>query len=420
MTKKEYIEKAVSGIRNKTERREAEEELRAHLDELTELWTARGFEPSDAEQKAVGEMGAPEKTAEELGRLHSGRFLFAAEILTAILYLLASVVALVFARFSFLLVSLFYEEPLSCLAAEAVLFCVCAFPLLFGVKRKNPLLCFSAAVFSCVICLSCCNEMLGEVFSPAYSAHTLVSPGLFAVAVALLGRWDVFNVFPVESVCARSSVLFALTVLLYMLIPVSSVVLTVLYARRRTRCSRKARRAGKTVRRLLFCVCSALLVVDTAFSIYTVPGKFGKLDRYDKMRYNSWLIVQSDAIFPASAIERMSESELCTDEVRFEIEYVFDFFGYYTNYCLVYGEESTSARIRDSVPGLFDMYEYSIRQEIVREKRYLLAIPVCGVSASKNYDKAAWYDLKDGGIIRLKFSNDPNEFSYLDLIVADR
>ena len=211
MTSKEYVEKAVSGIRSKTERREVEEELNAHLDELTELWTARGFGPSDAEQKAVEEMGAPEETAEELGKVHSGLFPLVSKILTTLFFLLCTGVMLTLWQVLGLSVNTMYEAPLNCLQLEALLFCFCAAPLLVGVRRKEALPCVFAAIYSVPLLLLGGYAMLSELFSEQWTAHTFVSPALQSLAVALSGRWDVFDVFPQESVCARSPVVFALT-----------------------------------------------------------------------------------------------------------------------------------------------------------------------------------------------------------------
>ncbi|MBR5428474.1 MAG: hypothetical protein IK118_09010 [Clostridia bacterium] len=425
MTKKEYVEKAVSGIKSKSLRREIEEELSDHLDELTQLWIGRGFDEAAAEQKAVEEMGAPEKTAEELGNLHSGLFPVVIKILIALFFLLCSVVLLTLWRVLGLFFRSVYEAPLDSfgLLLEAILFCFCAAPLLVGVRRKEALPCVFAAIYSVPLLLLGGYEMISELFSEQWTGHTFVSPGLQSFAVAISGRWDVFDVFPQESVCAQSPVVFALTVLLYLLIPVSAVVMTVFYAGKRTRRGKKAQRAGRTVRRVIYRVGAFLLIVDLSFTFILDRNLYRNDAKKSVTRYDGWRVVQSDERFPAAELEERPESE--ASAAYYKVGYAYytegnifnDYYQYYAR-SLAEDEGYYTVRIRDRIPGLLVMYEYSTQREIVREKRYLLAVPVCGEET--DYDGAVWFDLEDGGPIRLKFSDNPDEYSYLDLVAVEQ
>ncbi|MBQ6165236.1 MAG: hypothetical protein IJK23_12240, partial [Clostridia bacterium] len=298
-------------------------------------------------------------------------------------------------------------------------FCFCAAPLLVGVRRKEAMPCAFAAIYSVPLLLQGGYEMISELFSEQWTGHTFVSPGLQSFAVALSGRWDVFDVFPQESVCAQSPVVFALTVLLYLPIPVSAVVMAVFYAGKRTRRGRKAQRAGRTVRRLICFVGSFLLILDLSFAFFQ--------DRNDAKksvtRYDGWRVVQSDERFPATELEEKIESE--ASAAYYKVGYAYytegnifnDYYQYYAR-SLAEDEGYYTVRIRDRIPGLLVMYEYSTQREIVREKRYLLAVPVCGEET--DYDGAVWFDLEDGGPIRLTFSDNPDEYSYLDLVAVEQ
>lgn len=70
MKKDEYIASAVSRIKNKKAKWETACELAEHIDELTEFYLGRGYNETDAEEKAVEEMGPPETVSEELAKLH--------------------------------------------------------------------------------------------------------------------------------------------------------------------------------------------------------------------------------------------------------------------------------------------------------------------------------------------------------------
>ena len=61
---------AVRGIRFKPDRREAYEELYAHMEDQYEELTAAGYTKEEAEEEAAAAMGDPEETARQLERIH--------------------------------------------------------------------------------------------------------------------------------------------------------------------------------------------------------------------------------------------------------------------------------------------------------------------------------------------------------------
>ena len=235
MTKKEYIEKAVSGIKGKTERREVEEELSAHLDELTELWRGRGYDEAAAEEEAVKDMGYPETTAEELRAVHVGTFGDVVEVLVWIgIGLLC--VALFPLAYSFVLVaSDLFSMPLLpfCLAFEAVFLCFCTLLILYGVRRKSPFVCTGTAIlYGVVFLIAAFYFIMGQSSENAFPASAPVSPALFSAALALSGHWDEIPVLSGDYLGVTNPVVIILSLGVFLLVPVSAMNLANLYAKK--------------------------------------------------------------------------------------------------------------------------------------------------------------------------------------------
>ena len=70
MKKDEYISEVVSGVKSKSARREIAAELGSHIDELADFYLDRGYNETEAEEKAVSEMGDGEKVGYDMSRLH--------------------------------------------------------------------------------------------------------------------------------------------------------------------------------------------------------------------------------------------------------------------------------------------------------------------------------------------------------------
>jgi hypothetical protein len=70
MRKDEYISEVVSGVKSKSARQEIAAELSSHIDELADFYLDRGYNETEAEEKAVSEMGDGEKIGYDMSKLH--------------------------------------------------------------------------------------------------------------------------------------------------------------------------------------------------------------------------------------------------------------------------------------------------------------------------------------------------------------
>gem|GEM_PF-2111184 len=73
MRKDEYIAEVTSGIKSESARQEISTEIGSHIDELADFYLERGYTETEAEEKAVAEMGDGEKIGYDLSRLHKGK-----------------------------------------------------------------------------------------------------------------------------------------------------------------------------------------------------------------------------------------------------------------------------------------------------------------------------------------------------------
>ena len=93
MKKEEYLHKALLLVSNPYTKARVQRELEDHIEDEISFYTDAGYEREEAENMAMSRMGAPEKMARELGRLHRnlpGRVLgfsaLAACVLLSVLY----------------------------------------------------------------------------------------------------------------------------------------------------------------------------------------------------------------------------------------------------------------------------------------------------------------------------------------------
>lgn len=70
MKKEEYLHKALLLVSNPYTKAQVQRELEDHIEDETSFYTDAGYEREKAENMAMSRMGAPEKMARELGRLH--------------------------------------------------------------------------------------------------------------------------------------------------------------------------------------------------------------------------------------------------------------------------------------------------------------------------------------------------------------
>ncbi|MBQ6021268.1 MAG: hypothetical protein IJL26_13935 [Clostridia bacterium] len=396
MTKKEYIEKAVSGIKNKTERREAEEELGAHLDELTELWTARGFEPSDAEQKAVGEMGAPEKTAEDLRKVHSyGR---AASLAAAVVLLVIFSVTAAAVLFDSGLYLLSSSVTIIALIGEIFFFVVGGGTLLFGVKRRDPLLCAVSTIDSWIHIIFVFVQYAG------YAGEFPVSPAVLLSAAAIGGNREALaSLSAVVSVRVTSVAVCAVSTAFYALWLAASAAVTAAVV------TARIRRAGKImlkVKRIaartipLFCIfvlLADLPMVGRACSDAAASEIFN---------FDGWYLIPADApcddTLPAD-----DASDLPGDAVYVRIDRFDDGSGFTVRPVTRQNREKSvpaewgfNEYGSVSIPGLLEAYCFSAKCELRTEKRYLAAIPVKDHALLP--DRAEFFELVPARPILLK------------------
>ncbi|MBQ6165235.1 MAG: hypothetical protein IJK23_12235 [Clostridia bacterium] len=426
MTKKEYIEKAVSGIKGKTERREVEEELSMHIDELTELWRGRGYDEAAAEEEAVKDMGYPETTAEELRAVHAGTFGDVVEVLVWIgIGLLC--VGLFPLAYSFILVaSDLFSMPLNpfCLAFEPVFLCLCTLLILYGVRRKSPFVCTGTAIlYGVVFLIAAFYFIMGQSSENASPASAPVSPALFSAALALSGHWDEIPVLSCEYLGVTNPVVIVLSLLIFLLVPVSAMILADLYAKKTTK---ETLRTGKLISVLLICVCAFCILVNVPTAIVSYKAKQENEAKAEPVSYNDWCLLQYDETFPATEFYDTREWNNIDEAYRLEIVWDwqpannFDLRSDSRNpdeyRCC---QSMPSVCTQGSVPGLYDVYEFVAEWEFTAEKRYLLAIPENG-SRYPLLNRAVWFDLQTGEKVRLKLSDDPEQYCYIDLVMTDR
>lgn len=70
MKKEEYLRKALLLVSNPYTKAQVQRELEDHIEDDISFYTDAGHEREKAENMAMSRMGAPEKMARELGRLH--------------------------------------------------------------------------------------------------------------------------------------------------------------------------------------------------------------------------------------------------------------------------------------------------------------------------------------------------------------
>lgn len=66
----EYVKKSAQNIGSTAERKQFEKELKNHILDRVEYYTDAGYDEKTATQKALVQMGSPEKVSEQMGRIH--------------------------------------------------------------------------------------------------------------------------------------------------------------------------------------------------------------------------------------------------------------------------------------------------------------------------------------------------------------
>lgn len=418
MTKKEYVEKAVSDIKSKSLRREVEDELSDHLDDLTQLWIGRGFHPLDAEEKAVEEMGLPEKTAEGLGAIHSNvRFVvsrvFAVSLTIFCVCLAAATIC--FWRFSFFIISLLFVFGgfESRLIAELLLFSGGGLTLLYAKRKKDPLLCAASAIpllaYTGILLLPQIVELIDAAFSygslTEFSGWTPASPSVLFLAAAVTGHYGDLTAEISSDVYAASPVLTAISAVMYSLwFAAVLIVFITAIKRRKRRCGRKTVRMEKYAARIAAAICA--LIPIAALPAIVCAGGNGSGEN-GSILFDGWYLQQCDAQEDNVEIP----SYLCDlPEDAYYIEIDRDFGPFYLDRRNSEDRHSTSDSIRwadASVDGLFDVFGEVAEWELEAESRYLYAVPADDGRLLPEY--AEWFDLTDPKPIWLPIGTEPTE-----------
>ncbi len=397
MTKTEYIENAVSGIRNRRERLETADEIGCHIDELTAQWTERGFSPEEAEAKAVGEMGAPEKTAQELGMVHSAWRCVVATATSAYfsgVWLLIFAAYVIFPRWLIPIYWLFSITVPGRIVTELIFFCLGGLSVWIGGRGKRPVLC--ASVLLAVLA----HLIFDAVMSVGEYGILPTSSAAFLLFAALSGNYDEYTAVAAGQISVSSAYVTALTAVLYGLLLVCGAVLTILAVRSRRRRSGKNSNRRRTVAlRVAAGVCVLIAAVDLPAAAVDIRAE----NTGDRGSYDGWSLIQLEqppegAVFTDQYTEGFEE-----DTVRLEIDR--DFLGtYFLNYVDGDRVEGLGRPVpvrfaAASADGLFDVYALTARCDVAFKKRWLLAIPEVDGRRMTGY--AQVFDLASGEPILL-------------------
>ena len=392
LTKKEYVEKAVSGIKNKTVRREVSEELDAHIDELIELWRRRGFDEAEAEEKAVEEMGAPEKTSEDLGRVYSRGAAVSAVIWFALTLLFAAVL-LIFGRVTTLLIVYSLKNFFPDMAGwELAFLAPSTLTLAVGVKRKNPFLCAASAASALVF--------IGFYGFASYLDGAFPgSPAVLTAAIMLTGRWRELPAAANAVISVNSPALCAISVVLYLCAVAVPVVFAVFYAVKKGKYSRGQLRINKTAAVASVCVLAFLFVAD-ASSVVRLRRETALNQEINAI--DGWYLIQSDEMPDLSAIDESAVDPLSeyTDHLRYEL----DLFSYEIEATTgmnlyMYYDHDPEKSPEQPFDDLFSISFPVARGKLTAKKKYLLAVPE--ISGRLLPDRAVCFDLDREKTLRL-------------------
>ena len=399
MTRKEYVEKTVSGIKSKSLRREVEEELSDHLDELKQLWIGRGFHPLDAEEKAVEEMGAPEKTAEELGAVHSKARYITSEIFTVLLILFWGALAAGMVFYTLLLNTLGFSSLLLKLEAELVFVFCGGFLLLFAKRKNAPFISGATALAVMAHILFVLGPILADMAATLveggdmtfYDGFYPASPSVLFLAAAVTGHYGDLTAQITSQVYAASPVLTVISVVMYILWFAAALIIFITgIKRKKRRCGKKAVRYEKIAARIAAAICALILLAG----LPPLVGTICETVRADNAVYfDGWYLLQCDAQEDNVSIPA-GLWDLPEDAYYIEIDRDFGpFLLLPKNFDHPWGDSETVRWADASVDGLFDVYAEVAEWELEEENRYLFAVPADAGRLSPEY--AAWFDLAD-------------------------
>lgn len=416
MTKKEYVEKAVSRIKGKTERREVEEELGAHIDELTELWRNRGLDESDAEEKAVEEMGSPDSVAEGLVKLHSTfRYVVSKtfSVLLTICWAGFAAVMIVFARFTLVAYYFSLGAFQAQMAVELFFLLFGSLTLLFAKRKNDPFLCGAAALaasaYAGIPVAMVVNDLYESVMAfgnlSAFSEPLPTSPAVLILAAVVSGHYGDLTEELLSTVRAAPSVSL-LSGIIYSLWFCSALIIFISTIRQRGRhCGRKAVRFGKYAAR---CISVIGVLILCASLPPAINAGIARIGADEPVYYDGWYLVQcdnrEDDVYVPVNLWNMQED-------AYYIEIDRDFGPFYLDWRNGEDLESSSSETirwtEASVDGLFDIYAEVAEWELETENRYLYAVPADEGRIFPEY--AEWFDLTDQKPIFLPIGTEASE-----------
>lgn len=168
--KKQFIEEACSGIRDRRTRNEVAEELSSHIADKAEDYVLYGEDPEEAERRAVGDMGDVKKLSRELAELHS--FFPLRKFRTSLILFLVG-----FLLVSFRLDAGWFDD--ACAYVGNILLLVACFNLKSGNRLLFGAFALSAACFAVTIA----NDVLFSF--PPFEARPAVGVAIFVTGIIL-------------------------------------------------------------------------------------------------------------------------------------------------------------------------------------------------------------------------------------------
>ena len=194
MRKEEYLAEITAGIKNKQVKQEICAELGEHIDELTEFYLERSYNETEAEEKAVSEMGDGEKIGYELSQLHKHKLSILERLFVwftcffSVYMLSVAINSSIYDNLDWAGGSLYFKQQL----AEALFLSTHLFASVYFKRRKRPDICS-------LLIVSYMAGML--VYRILISIYARCSPTLFYLIYIILGRFESIKAILVLNIC---------------------------------------------------------------------------------------------------------------------------------------------------------------------------------------------------------------------------
>lgn len=141
MNRDEYINRVISLVNSRADKREIRRELEAHIDDRIEYFTESGYDRESATQRAVEKMGSPTDVAVSMEKLHNHTHW----VIMSVAFIFVYIIGLIFADvrfYDFAIINLIdFEEVSRVGSIVSVLIFLCgAFAFLSTFKSKSTVL----------------------------------------------------------------------------------------------------------------------------------------------------------------------------------------------------------------------------------------------------------------------------------------